>query len=317
MKIVNPLYDKAFKYLMENEKYARTVLSVILDQEVVSVDLSQQETVFEDQQKKLSLFIMDFNATIRQEDGQLRTVLIELQKSKFTDDIRRFRNYLGSQYITKRKQTTEELPIPLVTIYLLGYELEGNPFLAVKSGQVLTDATTHEPVQIEDNFLKYLTHESYLIQVVRLPEQRRTRMERFFTLFNQTWVSDENYILDLEEVPEEFGEMVKYLSNPLQDEAFRRQLELEDQVTHELEKWEQKLQAAQAQAKEAKVREEEARVREEEERKLKEEAKVREEEANAREIQTVINLSGRFSAEEIAEMTTLSIEKVEGILSRQ
>jgi hypothetical protein len=24
MKIINPLYDKAFKYLMENEKFART-----------------------------------------------------------------------------------------------------------------------------------------------------------------------------------------------------------------------------------------------------------------------------------------------------
>ncbi len=30
MKIINPLYYKAFKYLMENTRYARKVLSVII-----------------------------------------------------------------------------------------------------------------------------------------------------------------------------------------------------------------------------------------------------------------------------------------------
>lgn len=34
MQIVNPLYDKAFKYLMENERLAKKVISVILDEEI-------------------------------------------------------------------------------------------------------------------------------------------------------------------------------------------------------------------------------------------------------------------------------------------
>jgi flagellar biosynthesis GTPase FlhF len=34
MKIANPLYDHAFKYLMSNDKLARKVLSVILEKEV-------------------------------------------------------------------------------------------------------------------------------------------------------------------------------------------------------------------------------------------------------------------------------------------
>jgi hypothetical protein len=37
MKIINPLCDKAFKYLMGNEKFARKVLSIILDVEVEAV----------------------------------------------------------------------------------------------------------------------------------------------------------------------------------------------------------------------------------------------------------------------------------------
>lgn len=31
MKIINPLYDRAFKYLMENERLAKKVISVLLD----------------------------------------------------------------------------------------------------------------------------------------------------------------------------------------------------------------------------------------------------------------------------------------------
>jgi len=34
MKIANPLYDHAFKYLMSNDRLARKVLSVILEKEV-------------------------------------------------------------------------------------------------------------------------------------------------------------------------------------------------------------------------------------------------------------------------------------------
>ncbi len=45
MKIVNPLYDKAFMFLMQNNRLAKKVLSVILDQEISELSLSQQETV--------------------------------------------------------------------------------------------------------------------------------------------------------------------------------------------------------------------------------------------------------------------------------
>jgi len=49
MKIVNPLYDIAFKYLMENNRLAKKVLGVILETEVEELVLSQQETVFPEQ----------------------------------------------------------------------------------------------------------------------------------------------------------------------------------------------------------------------------------------------------------------------------
>lgn len=56
MKIINPLYDKVFKYLVENDQYARKVLSIILDTEIVELSLGQQETVAPDEKRQLTLF---------------------------------------------------------------------------------------------------------------------------------------------------------------------------------------------------------------------------------------------------------------------
>ena len=109
MKIINPLYDKAFKYLMENNKLAKKVLSVILDVEVMEVALCQQETLVPNQIRGLIMFRLDFKAVIKEADGSKKTVLIELQKSKFPTDIQRFRNYLGANYLVKKKDNEERI----------------------------------------------------------------------------------------------------------------------------------------------------------------------------------------------------------------
>jgi len=51
MKIVNPLYDKAFKDLMENNRWAKKVLSVLLDQEIEELALGQQEPLVADDKR--------------------------------------------------------------------------------------------------------------------------------------------------------------------------------------------------------------------------------------------------------------------------
>jgi hypothetical protein len=103
MKIANPLYDHAFKYLMSNDKLARKVLSVILEKEVLELELSQQEVVVEDEKRRFTLYRLDFKAVIMDENGRKETVLIELQKSKLPTNVLRFRNYLGMAYTQKIK----------------------------------------------------------------------------------------------------------------------------------------------------------------------------------------------------------------------
>lgn len=43
MKILNPIYDVVFKYMMENTEIAKSVLSLILDIDIVSLDMQSQE----------------------------------------------------------------------------------------------------------------------------------------------------------------------------------------------------------------------------------------------------------------------------------
>jgi hypothetical protein len=276
MKIINPLYDKAFKYLMENKKFARKVLSVIMDVDVEEVSLGQQETVFPDQKRSLTLFRLDFKAVIKEADGSRKTVLIELQKSKFATDIQRFRNYLGSNYMAKAQEPgmaedarMEYQPAyPIVAIYILGYKLDDLPYMAVTVNREVTNSVNGEKIKVKSFFIDHLTHQSHIIQVRRLPEKRRTRLENFLVLFNQAWVTGENYIIDLQEIPKGFADMAKYLQGPLMDESFRRNLEAEEEIDFIFDEQEAKYLKQIAEAEE---REKQAQKREEMIRKQKEE----------------------------------------------
>ncbi|MFW5758801.1 MAG: hypothetical protein ACOCYO_08980 [Bacteroidota bacterium] len=258
MKIINPLYDLAFKYLMQEERFAKKVLGVILDADVRTVELRQQESVFEDESRMLRVFRLDFKATICDSNGKESTVLIELQKSKFSTDIERFRNYLGMNYMSRpdkkgesenvageplsRYQTESKGIYPIITIYILGYSLPDLPYLAVSVNRDVVNAVTKEKIETRSFFVEYLTHQAHIIQVNRLPEERRTKLEKFLTFFNQAWISDSDYILDLKDVPDEFSDIAQHLNAPLNDDQFRRNLELERQIEYEFYQKDQKLQ---------------------------------------------------------------------------
>ncbi|MCX6278528.1 MAG: hypothetical protein NT004_10565 [Bacteroidetes bacterium] len=246
MQIINPIYDKSFKYLMENNKLAKKVLSVILDVEVLEVTLSQQETTLPDEKRGLTLFRLDFKALIREADNTEKIVLIELQKSKYITDIQRFRNYLGASYMTKPskgdanprvpKMMVEEKPTeyhsiyPIIAIYILGYNLNDLPYMAVSVNREVVNSVNQEKVEVKSFFIDHLTHQAHIIQVRRLPQRRQTRLEQFFTFFDQSQCISDHYILDLKQIPKGFEDIARYLQGPVSDEQFRRLLEAEDQL---------------------------------------------------------------------------------------
>ena len=78
--IANPLYDSVFKFLMEDEIVARTLLSALLKKEIVSVEMRPNE-YSNREDGRVSIFRIDFGAIVREENGEEHLILIEVQKS--------------------------------------------------------------------------------------------------------------------------------------------------------------------------------------------------------------------------------------------
>lgn len=317
MLILNPLYDKSFKYLMENNRLARKVLSVLLDTEVIEVSLQQQETHHPDEKRGLSLFRLDFKALIRQADGTDKTVLIELQKSKYITDIQRFRNYLGSSYMTKLQDLkspefkVEEKPAeyrsiyPIITIYILGYNLDDLPYMAVTVNREITDSVNKQKIEVKSYFIEHLTHQSHIIQVRRLPEKRQSMLEKFLVLFDQQSCTGEGYLLELPSVPEEFADIATYLQAPVMDDHFRRHLQAEEELDTIFDAQEAKHQREIAEA----LREKELAQQEKEQaRQEKERAQYKEKEALLKLARQMKNYGATLP--EIATETGLSLEEI-------
>jgi hypothetical protein len=325
MKIANPLYDHAFKYLMANDRLARKVLSVILEKEVLELELTQQEMVVEDQERRFTLYRLDFKAVIRDQDGHRKAVLIELQKSKLPTNILRFRSYLGLSY-TQRTKEAGESALPIISVYILGYKVKDIPVMAARVNRRIMDLSRGVELDIQSDFIDLLTHESYILQVGRLPKVRRSRIERFMTLFNQTWVAEEKFILDLEEVPDEFRDIAEYLQRPLQEEELLAKLRGEEELEmlfaqQEAEKEQllSQLEAAKTREEEARAREEEARAREEEARARVEEERRQKEAARQQARENTIKLARLLlktgaSAAEVAHETGLSEEEIQHLM---
>jgi predicted transposase/invertase (TIGR01784 family) len=186
--IANPIYDVFFKYLMQDEAAATCLLSAVLDQEITLLEcLPQERIVLSETRPDLSVIRFDYRATVKLPDGSLKKVLIELQKIRQMDDISRFRRYLASNYATPDRIDDKEVHLPIITIYLLGFQLAlRSPVIRV--GGTYTDAVTKETVEGLDAFIEALTHQAYFIQIPRLPDKQQTRVERVLSVFSQKWV---------------------------------------------------------------------------------------------------------------------------------
>lgn len=82
----------------------------------------------------VSLFHLDFTATIQLEDGSEELIMIELQKAAEPTDIFRFKRYISKNFQHKRLEevthhksqaiTLVERPIRLIPIFILNFRIE-------------------------------------------------------------------------------------------------------------------------------------------------------------------------------------------------
>ncbi|MDZ7878399.1 MAG: hypothetical protein U5L45_12045 [Saprospiraceae bacterium] len=237
MIIANPLYDVVFKYLLEDIDIARELLSTILGEDIVYLEVKPQETVTTSIDGSIRILRFDFKATIELPSGEQKKVLIELQKLKQSLDVMRFRRYLGDNYakeddVILDNGTQVKLPLPIVTIYILGFLLNHLKKAAVKINREYVDIFTGQVIEnVRDEFVELLTHDSYVIQTRLLPPESKTKLERILQVFNPKFKTKDTHKLDFTGDANDLivQKMLNRLQRAIADEEMRHQMNVEDE----------------------------------------------------------------------------------------
>jgi hypothetical protein len=244
IRVANPIYDSVFKYLMEDERIARTVLSALLKKEVVEVQIRRNEYT-NGYRDNISMFRIDFGARIREKDGSLRLILIELQKTWLETETLRFRQYLGAQYANPENMVHEEerppYGLPMVAVYILGHKV-GNinvPVLYVNHKSY--DYDGHEVTEgLPDPFVDSLIHDSIIVQIPLLHGQINNRLEKVLSVFDQTNKEKDNrQMVELDEANYQDDADMQYILRRLimasADAQLRQDMNVEDEYFQAIE----------------------------------------------------------------------------------
>ena len=327
--LANPLYDAVFKYLMDDERICKTILSALLKKEVLQVEMRRHEypNIARD---TISMFRVDFAAKVQEPDGSQRLILIELQKTWLETETLRFRQYLAVQYNNKEnmiKDTNGKYALPTVAVYMLGHKV-GNikePVVYVEhntydyNGNIVTEG-------VPDPFVESLQHNSIIVQIPLLRGHVNNRLDKILSVFDQTNITpDDTRTIALDEA--EFAddaEMQRILhrlqaaaSNPeirnrmnAEDEFFKA-LEDRDTAIMQREK-ELKEKDTQIKEKDTQIKEKDTQIKEKDTQIKEKDTQIKEQRLTLRKI-VLAMLEKGMTKEAIAEMMGKSIDEISQI----
>ena len=250
--VANPIYDVVFKYLMEDKRIARTILSALLKEDIIEVDLRPHEYV-NDKRDSVSVLRIDFGARVRRSDGSEQLILIELQKTWLETETLRFRQYLGVQYDNPdNMQDGGEHALPMVAVYLLGHRVGDidEPVLYVKhkaynyDEQLVTKG-------LPDPFVDSLTHDSIIVQIPLLrghlthqPGGRthgKERLDRVLSIFDQSNGEGRNKrVLNIDDSmysgDDDMEHIIQRLAMAAGDSKLRQDMNIEEEFISAIER---------------------------------------------------------------------------------
>ncbi len=241
MQIANPVYDVVFKYLMDDNTIAKKIISLIIGEEIERLDF--QPTEYSDDVDKgnrsLTVYRLDFAATVRLPDGTCKRIIIEIQKAKFSTDIMRFRNYLGKQYSNKNNvydQDSRQKACPILSIYFLGHRLDNIHVPVTRVERKYYDNATGEELSVQEEFIESLTNDSFVIQIPELGRKRRNLTEKVLAVFKQPVSMSTPHFLDIceSDYPGEYKEVVMRLIKAASEPQVRKTMDVEDEIIEEL-----------------------------------------------------------------------------------
>lgn len=314
--VANPIYDSVFKYLMEEERIAKTLLSALLKQEVVEVEVRRHEYT-NGSRDKISMYRIDFGAKVRQEDGSLKLILIELQKTWLETETLRFRQYLGAQYALPDNIIKQDNPdgyaIPMITVYLLGHKVGDieEPVLYVNHKSLDYDGN-EVTVGIPDPFVESLVHDSIIVQIPRLRGRVNNRLDEVLSVFDQSYKDKYNrQVLNIDE--DKYGDdedmklIIHRLLSAASDAELRHEMNVEDEYFTAIENRDTTIML-----REQKIKELDAQLAEKD-------GQLAEKDGQLAEKDKALLLSAKalkdagIPLEQISAMTSLALDVVEGL----
>ncbi|MCP5501755.1 MAG: hypothetical protein H7A25_17765 [Leptospiraceae bacterium] len=308
MLIANPIYDVFFKYMLEDNEIAREFIGTIIDEEIIELALQPQENTVQMKEFVFTVLRMDFHAVIKTKTGT-KKVLIEMQKGKYFDDLRRFRNYLGERY-SKDKDN-----YPIITIYFLGYPLDENLPAATYVKRDYYNRFTGQKLNVKNAFIESLSHDTYLIQIHLLKEGVKTKLEALLSIFDQTRIDSERFIISFPDTMLDF-DILKKIVHRLQmagvSEELRKKAEIENEIESSFKSMARQIQEREeAIEQKNKALEEKDKALEEKDKALEEKDKALEKSKNAMlDFAKILKKSG-MPISEISQKTGLSQEELE------
>ncbi|TAE01865.1 MAG: hypothetical protein EAZ97_02950, partial [Bacteroidetes bacterium] len=211
MRILNPIYDTVFKYLMEDLEIAKNLISRIIGKKVVELSPAPQEqtaTLIRPKFIQVELQRLDYVAIIKTLDKNknpvFEKVLIEVQKSPFTPEIGRFRKYLAEKYknisVLQTENGEEQAYLPIKTIYMIEKAFNQSlPSILKSNNQYIDVLRKKEYKGTKDEFVALLTHEAYFIQLEILPYDIKNSVLRLLNMFTTRFREKDERFVDYPE----------------------------------------------------------------------------------------------------------------------
>ena len=329
--VANPLYDAVFKYMMEDERIAKTLLSALLQKTVIAVEMRRHEypNIARD---AISMFRVDFAATVLEDDGSKNLILIELQKTWLETETLRFRQYLAVQYNNKenmRKETKGKYALPTVAVYLLGHNVGQFTEPVIYARHKIYDYEGNEVHQEEpDPFVESLQHDSIIVQIPRLRGRVNNRLEKILSVFDQSQIyPDDQRMLELDENKYGDDAEMTHILHRLQSAAanpdIRNRMNAEDEFFQALEDRDTAImqmdatimtQKKELEKQKAAIKEKDAAIEEQKASLEEQKASLEEQKASLRAAVLALSKSG-MTAEMIAKTLHIGEEKIQEILS--
>ncbi|MCR4558916.1 MAG: hypothetical protein K5685_02465, partial [Bacteroidales bacterium] len=229
--IANPIYDSAFKYMMQNEKSATLLLSALLQRKITDLKIIANDTPVIEEKSGVRILRLDFAATvINPVTNENELITIELQKSYLDTEIMRFRTYLANKYSDPNNAET-------VAIYILGHTFQE---IEIKKPVIYNYANPtgieNEPVSdaLKSHFFRSLTHDTIIVQIPYLKKNAQTKVEQMLEAFCQDYISTKSTQLlemDISSKPQEFQDLIRPLIYAVADSDIRKVMDIEDEMS--------------------------------------------------------------------------------------